>query len=1325
MKTKTYLGTLAVLGLLTLRASAQFTVDNVLTNGLFEPYAASADADGIIYLADSSNHRIVRYDPDTGVAENFAGNPGTPGANNGPAYLASFNSPQGIVCAEIITTALNGTNVTLVREPGVVVADTGNHLIRFINAATREVRTLAGHAQIPGGATNSSGTGAYFRFPIGLCIDANNVVYIADSKNNVIRQLGLTDNPSYTIVNLVVTNTTFREPNAVSAMNGNNLWVADTRNHTVKLVTRTSPGTATLTTLMGSDSQLVSGTTDHAFGGLARFNNPRGILWLNNRLYVADTGNHTIRRATNNPIYGATNYAVGTVAGIPLQAGFANGDALAAKFSGPHGLCSEEGQNVLVADTANNSFRRLRFGPSPPPVATPEVGWIDFVFDLNLGWISVLRTSPGTTTLFNEKKFAILSEEEQLATAQMYYNFGPIPLGEDSAPSPLSDPNAKLNQPKGGPYRNGMTPAQVEGLDSLIDNDTELLPNLLIQAAGKSQFRRSSSIAFAKFKFQTATPQVDGDNASSFAVSSATTNAVLCYTTNGVDPANYFDFTITNRMLPSLKAEYRTGLGGAMWQTNPLAWTTNLTLPGTPVRLKIKLTDINPSVLFSARAAHVNFAVSELHTNLFTITNYHVNRLTFGFPLGEASSEFKASVGQTFFAPVTLALNPDQDDKMYSFQFNATVASLAGSPPVPGDGVTFVSMLQEAVAPRTLGSKLPPRESKWYRRIDTASFVGFTTNYNIFQVTNLDNSITVVTQVVSITENFANLQIINTNANPNTVLLGVGWMERWGYDSLYDTLSQDLITYSMAHDTLLHKAGKKVVLGAYGFKIPPNATVGSSYVIDLDRPSATSDGVGAAGSDVLIETPKAGFLTDGGDYLARRVVEVSQQRYIVGDAAPFKWLNAGDFGDTNLLSDDLLQVLESTLFYRAHENDPPKESDLRDAMDSCCVTGETNNSATPVLVRKSDQSTTNSYNTTSTNTGVFLLENTIYDQSDSAINYYPFGDGQLDVTDIFVTFRRSLDCSLTWWQRFHSVNGLMAEIVPNQYRGNTNCNLTPSAPPPPPQLTTSAAPEVKFTAGDGIVAPGQTILVPINAQIRGNYPLRVLALGITIQPLDGSPAITAPVQFTPNAALGAPTISATRSPDNYAAVWLNNGISGLTGDSQLGLLSITLPTNCTANSAYAIQFDHASASPNGLGAFPRTVWTGIISCANRSSSSLSDNIPDAWRLRYFGSAYNILSQANADADGDGANNWQEYKSGTNPNDSTSLLRLKSSKGQGQSLSVHWPSVLNKKYVIERSGSIYAPTWTSVSTNNGTGWDMEFQDNSPGTGSRFYRVRLLE
>ena len=66
-------------------------------------------------------------------------------------------------------------------------------------------------------------------------------------------------------------------------------------------------------------------------------------------------------------------------------------------------------------------------------------------------------------------------------------------------------------------------------------------------------------------------------------------------------------------------------------------------------------------------------------------------------------------------------------------------------------------------------------------------------------------------------------------------------------------------------------------------------------------------------------------------------------------------------------------------------------------------------------------------------------------------------------------------------------------------------------------------------------------------------------LNLSVEPLDGSPALTSPVQFTPNAALGTPALSSSTGNGNYAATWLNSAIAGLTGTATVGTLTVTVP----------------------------------------------------------------------------------------------------------------------------------------------------------------------
>lgn len=114
-----------------------------------------------------------------------------------------------------------------------------------------------------------------------------------------------------------------------------------------------------VTTLAGVPDP-IGGHADGAFN-LARFNDPQALVVDRNRdVYVADTGNHVIRRISNGIV---TTYA----GVIPSQAGFADGDALtAARFSSPKGITlyydDEDVLVVVVSDTDNHRIRLIRQG---------------------------------------------------------------------------------------------------------------------------------------------------------------------------------------------------------------------------------------------------------------------------------------------------------------------------------------------------------------------------------------------------------------------------------------------------------------------------------------------------------------------------------------------------------------------------------------------------------------------------------------------------------------------------------------------------------------------------------------------------------------------------------------------------------------------------------------------------------------------------------------------------------------------------------------------------------------------------------------------------
>jgi hypothetical protein len=878
--------------------------------------------------------------------------------------------------------------------------------------------------------------------------------------------------------------------------------------------------------------------------------------------------------------------------------------------------------------------------PPPPP---PRIGWFDYEPNYLNDFLTVLHP----VSIFiahNDLLIAIDPTTNGVATYYITTN-GPQPVL--AVPSPT----------------NGSTPPfYQDGLFFAQPLPVTTVPDLVIKAVNVGP-GGSSPIVTAEFLFQVANPIITGENAAYFTVSDITTNVTLWYTIDGTNPTN---------APPSI---------------GPIAITN-----GNPVTLSL---NASTNLLFQARAFRSGYQPSGIAVQSFSPDNFVPNSISFGFSSGEASSDFIASPGQTFYAPVTLSVLPNT--QIYSLQFNMTVNS---GGPNPGPAVTpgafgFQSLLEKPI---------PGVSPVVYEHIPPLMFAAYATNPPPpSAITYLDGL------------PFVNLETTNLGLN----LLAVGWLERFGKTNLYNTLSQDLITYSQAHDTMYPSAQYpgQIEVGGYSFFVPTNAAPYQTYQIQIGRPSATSDGIGAPGSAVFIYAPTNGSFTNGAINAIKNVT-IGQRKYIVGDVYPFRWFNAGDFGSGNLVTygnADVEQVFEAAIYELNSPAWQAPGSDFFDAMDSCC--------GTYVDLGHGYLE----FNTLVSGAGAL---NPLFDGNDTMIDQIAFGDGQLDVCDVYVTFIRSEFSNHVCFQRFWTNGVRVAQIVPNIVSSAVSKSSSGVSKIAQQAGNTSVTnqPKVNFTAGDCQTNAGSTIQIPITANIFGNYPLRVLMINLSVIPLDGSPALTTPFQFTQNPVLGNPYFVTPYSTGegNYANVWLNSGISGLSNNVSIGTLTVTIPANATSSSAYAVHFDHVSASPNGIASFPKQARTGLITLSNRSGSSWGDAIPDSWRLRYFLTLNNLLSATNADADGDGENNLQEYLAGTDPTDPTSFFKNigtdPSAAQQPSDCVISWPSVSGKQYVIERSPSLSTPIWIPVSTNSGNGTIMEYQDSSGG-GLRFYRVQV--
>lgn len=253
-----------------------------------------AIADDKLFVADGS-HAVRQYTIGSDGRTTLAATYGTPysaGAVDSTTTLARFNDPTGL--------ATDGTYV--------YVAESGNHTIRRIEIATQQVTTVAGY---PGkvGSTDGIGTAARFSTPSRLATDGKNL-YVTDFYNRTIRRIDLATGQVTTIAGQTdiageadgaVGISTFNHPTGITT-DGTFLYVTDINDTTLpnpaykNLIRRIEiAGTHAVTTIAGGLSATLEELKDGT-GTTARFSTLAGLVAGNDGLYVADSGNHVIRK---------------------------------------------------------------------------------------------------------------------------------------------------------------------------------------------------------------------------------------------------------------------------------------------------------------------------------------------------------------------------------------------------------------------------------------------------------------------------------------------------------------------------------------------------------------------------------------------------------------------------------------------------------------------------------------------------------------------------------------------------------------------------------------------------------------------------------------------------------------------------------------------------------------------------------------------------------------------------------------------------------------------------------------------------------------------
>jgi hypothetical protein len=119
----------------------------------------------------------------------------------------------------------------------------------------------------------------------------------------------------------------------------------------------------------------------------------------------------------------------------------------------------------------------------------------------------------------------------------------------------------------------------------------------------------------------------------------------------------------------------------------------------------------------------------------------------------------------------------------------------------------------------------------------------------------------------------------------------------------------------------------------------------------------------------------------------------------------------------------------------------------------------------------------------------------------------------------------------------------------------------------------------------------------------------------------------------------------------------------------------------------------------------------------------SDGLADAWELQYFGSINNPQATPNADPDGDGFTNLQEYYSGTSPVDPNSSLRINSVNVASGTAAIRFNAIAGRTYSIQYRGDVQDGSWfklVDVPAQGSTGV-VTVNDPTIGAAPRFYRL----
>ena len=367
---------------------------------LNEPKSLTLDAEGNLFIADSENHVVRKIDRTTHRIKTIAGRIQAfdTGATPVPAASTAEEVDEdplaetskvdlravtqqtdlgGTVRYIAVSTApamhfsgdggpadqalLNFPTAVVVDRAGhLYIADTLNHRVRRVDAATGVVTTVAGLGKPRYFGDGGLAVEAGLNEPAALALSDDGLLYIADQTNNRVRAIDLatgmirtvagTGTAAYNGDGLTATETDLAGPSGLALASDGTLYIADCFNGRIRAV---DPVTGLIRTVVGNGGEYrYQGLDEPPSVSLAR---PSGIaLDDEGNLYMTDSDNHLVRR------WDRISGRIERIAGVGVSDYSGDGGAaLGAGLSYPFGIVLDGAGHMFVADTFNHRIREI------------------------------------------------------------------------------------------------------------------------------------------------------------------------------------------------------------------------------------------------------------------------------------------------------------------------------------------------------------------------------------------------------------------------------------------------------------------------------------------------------------------------------------------------------------------------------------------------------------------------------------------------------------------------------------------------------------------------------------------------------------------------------------------------------------------------------------------------------------------------------------------------------------------------------------------------------------------------------------------------------